>query len=970
MGPGRTMAVVQRDVREVGHVVRQLCGFALAVAIAGATAAGAQESINQGTIAGRVFDAQAAAVPGAQVSVRHAATNVTVEATTDGDGRFRFSYLRIGPYELTVRFQGFRSNSRTLSLSAGSAFDVPITLEVGGLDATVIVTAESPTLETARTQIAGTVPQAELQNLPMNGRNFLDLALLVPGVSPTNTNSTQLFAETSAVPGQGLSIASQRNLSNSFIVDGLSANDDAAGLSGIPFGVDAIEQFQVVTGGGQAELGRALGGYVNVVTRSGTNSRHGTAYGFFRDDAFNGKNALTGTALPMDQQQFGASLGGPLARNRTFYFGNVERRLLDQTGVTTIASANAVAINAQLAQAGYQGQPVATGIYPNPVHSTNVLGKVDHQFSGSDQLSIRYAFYDVASSNARGAGTLNAPSGSTGIDNIDQSLAVGNVWTISSNTVNETRVQWAHGDLEALSTDQVGPQVVISGVATFGTFSSSPTRRENTMVQVVNNLSHRAGAHALRAGIDVLYNDDTITFLRTFRGSYTFSSLANFMTGTYNGYAQTFGNPVITQKNPNVGIYAQDEWRASSTLTLNLGLRYDLQFIETIHTDTNNVSPRLGFAWTPGASRNLVVRGGAGLFFDRVPLRAVANALLSAGNTTDVTQLRQPQVSGLQPTQAGAPVFPNILPDRLASTALVSITTMDKDLQNAYSKQANVEVERTLGGSRVVTVGYQYFRGENLLMSINQNVPTCAAAGTNNGCRPVSTYMNNSRYSAAGDSNYHGLHVTYLQRPRDWSSVRVAYALSKSMNDLGEAFFSSPTDPGNVMNDWGRSDNDQRHRLVVSASVNSPMARSTTLWEHISHGFMASTMIQYYSSLPFNIVSGVNSLQGTAGRPRADGTASTANFDVGAVGFIPRNAGTGSEFFSLGLRVSRAFQLAGGSRIEGLVEAFNLTNRTNPITRNNTFGSGAYPSSPLAAFNTVTAVGDPRTLQFGVRVSF
>ena len=210
-------------------------------------------------------------------------------------------------------------------------------------------------LETARSQIAGTVPQAEVQNLPMNGRNFLDLALLVPGVSPTNIDSTQLFAETSAVPGQGISIASQRNLSNSFIVDGLSANDDAAGLSGIPFGVDAIEQFQVVTVGGQAELGRALGGYVNVVTRSGTNALHGTVYGFFRDDAFNGKNALSGTTLPMDQQQFGGSLGGPLVRNRTFYFANVEQRLLDQTGVVTILPENVAVINARLAAVGYPG---------------------------------------------------------------------------------------------------------------------------------------------------------------------------------------------------------------------------------------------------------------------------------------------------------------------------------------------------------------------------------------------------------------------------------------------------------------------------------------------------------------------------------------------------------------------------------------------------------------------------------------
>jgi hypothetical protein len=190
------------------------------------------------------------------------------------------------------------------------------------------------------------------------------------------------------------------------------------------------------------------------------------------------------------------------------------------------------------------------------------------------------------------------------------------------------------------------------------------------------------------------------------------------------------------------------------------------------------------------------------------------------------------------------------------------------------------------------------------------------------------------------------------------------------MNDVGEAFFSSPTDPTNVMKDWGRSDNDQRHRLVISGSVNSPMTSATTPWERVSHGFQASTMVQYYSSLPFNVVSGINSLQGTAGRPSADGSVSTPNFDVRQVEFIPRNAGTGSDFFTVSLRLSRSFQLAGGSRVEGLVEAFNLTDRVNPITRNNTFGPGSYPSNPLPSFNTVTAVGDPRSMQFGVRLTF
>ena len=304
--------------------------------LASARIVDAQETINFASVSGRVSDPQGAVVPGAQVSARQTETNVTAETVTDSEGRFRFPYLKVGPYEVKVHVPGFQDNTRTLRLTVGSAFDIPMALSVAGLDADVTVTGEAPVLETARSQIAGTVPQAEVQSLPMNGRNFLDLALLIPGVSPTNIGSTQLFAETSAVPGQGISIASQRNLSNSFIVDGLSANDDAAGLSGIPYGVDAVEQFQVVTSGGQAELGRALGGYINVVTKSGTNALHGTVYDFIRDDNFNAANALSGTTLPMNQQQYGGSLGGPLVRNRTFYFTNFEQRLLDQTGLVTI----------------------------------------------------------------------------------------------------------------------------------------------------------------------------------------------------------------------------------------------------------------------------------------------------------------------------------------------------------------------------------------------------------------------------------------------------------------------------------------------------------------------------------------------------------------------------------------------------------------------------------------------------------
>src|SRR5439155_21384869 len=227
-------------------------------------------------------------------------------ANTGRGGRFRFPYLKVGPYEITVHREGFADAVRSVTLTVGSAFELPVSLTVASAETNVTVMGEAAVLEAARTQIAGTVSPTEVSALPLNGRNFLDLALLVPGVSPTNTASNQIFAETSAVPDQGISIGSQRNFSNSFIVDGLSASDDAAGLSGIFYGLDVVHEFQVVTSGGQAELGRALGGYVNMVTKSGTNTLHGDLYGYLRNQRFAAHNPLLpARELPFTQTQYG-----------------------------------------------------------------------------------------------------------------------------------------------------------------------------------------------------------------------------------------------------------------------------------------------------------------------------------------------------------------------------------------------------------------------------------------------------------------------------------------------------------------------------------------------------------------------------------------------------------------------------------------------------------------------------------------
>ncbi len=862
--------------------------------------ASGQQTVTDASLSGRVTDTTGGVLAGALLSVRHLQTNVAVTALADGGGHFRFPALRIGPYLLEVSHPGFASVARPITLTAGSAFSLPIVLGVGGVVSDVTVLAPAPVLESARSQLAVTVSESEVRQLPLNGRNFLDIALLAPSVAPPNINSTQLFAETSAVSGVGLSIGSQRNLSNSVVVDGLSANDDAAGLSGMPYGVDAVEQIQVVTSGGQAELGRALGGYVSVVTRSGTNDIRGTAYGYMRDDRFNARNALSGTTLPMSQQQYGGSLGGPLRRNRTFFFANAERKALEQGGLTTISPASVATINARLAAVGYPGAPVTTGLYDIPVTTANVLGKVDHAISARQQLSLRYSLYEVDAERVRGAGGLNSPSASTGLDNRDQALAVSSTRTLGTRAVLETRAQFTDSHLRALPSDGIGPAVTIAGIATFGTQSSSPQGRANRMVEVVNNLSQQRGAHALRAGLDLVYNDDRITFPRARRGAYTFASLPAFLAGTYNnsGFSQTFGITEVDQASTNVGVYLQDAWSASSSLTLNLGLRYDLQWLDTVNTDIDNVSPRAGVAWTPMASRSLVVRGHAGLFVDRVPMRALANALLSANNTTDLANLRQTNVS-LSPGQAAAPAFPAVLAAPVPSVTLPTLSTMQRDLESASSRQAGLEVEQQLGQLATISVGYSYLHGDGLLMAINQNVPSCVPSGGNNGCRPIAAYGNDSRYVSAGTSSYHALSLTLQQRPTAWGHYRASYTLSKGMNNVGEFFFSGPLDPFDLAKDWSRADNDRRHLLVFSGGVSTPMRAADSWLEALTHGFQLSAMLQAYSAAPFNITSGATTVQGTAGRPVVDGA------------FIGRNEGIGDSFFTLGLRLSRTFPVRG-----------------------------------------------------------
>ena len=933
--------------------------------------AAGQQTVNNASLEGRVTDPSGAVIVGANVNAREISTGFTTTVATDAEGRYRFPYLRVGAYEIRVVDKKFAPATRLITLTVGGAFDLPIQLALESGQQNVKVTAEPTVIETARSQVAGTVTQTEVNNLPLNGRSFLDLTLLVPGVSPTNTANTQLFAETSAVPGQGISINSQRNFSNSFIVDGLSANDDAAGVVQAFYALDVVQEFQVVTSGGQAEFGRALGGYVNMITRSGGDQVHGDVYGFFRNQRLNADNALTHVKLPMTQAQYGASVGGPLIKGRTFYFGNFEQRELNQAGnpVITITPANAANINAHLAAVGYPAALLSTGQYPNPVHNSNLLGKINHQFSSRDQFSARYSLYDVHATNSRGVGGLSSVSAAAGLSDLDQTVTVSNVHSFSAHTVNETRAEFTNSKLLALPNDPVGPTVSISGVASFGRLSGSPTGRLDHLFEAVDNVSHQEGGHALRAGADFLFNDLTITFPMSNRGSYAFSNLTNFLNGTYSTFTQVFGNPVVTQTNPNIGFYGQDEWRVNSRLTLNGGIRYDLEFLKTISTDTNNVSPRIGFAWSPFNDKRTVVRGGFGLFYDRVALRPLANALLSGGNTTNLGNI-QLLTTALNFGQTGAPVFPNIL-SAVPAGLPVSFSTMDRHIGNAYSEQTGIEIEHQIGERGTLSVNYQHLRGLHLIISENLNTPTCTSATDPvNLCRPNSAYQNNKQYAPAAASQYDSVAISYVQRPVKWGSWRASYTYSKALDDVSEFFFSAPLNNFNIRQDWGRSDDDQRHRVSLDASLHSPMGNANTNWQRLSHGFRLSGILTYFSALPFNIVSGANTIQTTSGRPCPGlaGNASTCTSNIPLM--IGRNTGVGFGAFNLNARVGRTFSLGERVRVEAIAEMFNVLNHPNYEIPNNSFGTGVYPTNPSATFGQPTAVADPRGAQLALRVTF
>src|SRR5437867_4900865 len=551
----------------------------------------AQSQATTGTIEGNTFDQTGAVLPGATVTIRNPATGVVRTVASDEKGYFRAPLLPPGSYQVTAELSGFARLQRTgLTLSIGQTVNISLKLQVAGGSETVTVSGEGPVVETTRTQISSTVNERAIAGLPVNGRNFIDFVLLTPGV-------------TRDVRTGDISFAGQRGTLNSLVVDGADNNNTffgqttgrtGSGRAPFQFSQDAVQQFQVNSNGYSAEFGRAGGAVINVVTKSGTNDLHGSVFEFYRDKSLNANdvvNIINGRPKsPYHFNQFGGSAGGPIQKDKSFFFFNYDGQRSRIPNLVFLNLPRTVPADGATQNAIQTLNGLATS-WNRALNQDTFLGKTDWQLGSAHRLSVRYNQQNFTGEGFENGGSQNAFE-HTGASLVKTNTLSGTLSSVLSNRLfNEVRVQYlrdkepgqANSDRPEATIQEGGQTVLIIGRNNF-----SPRETTIKRGQFADSLSYIAGRHSVKFGGD--WNIDRILnfFPGNFSGSYTFASLASFAGGRPAGagerYVQAFQGVGTTgpATKPNLSEFAgfvQDDLRVNNRLTLNLGLRYDYQGI-------------------------------------------------------------------------------------------------------------------------------------------------------------------------------------------------------------------------------------------------------------------------------------------------------------------------------------------------------------------------------------------------------
>jgi len=968
-------------------------GLLLAAALlcAGAMPAAAQTAAG-GDFEGTVRDATGGVLPGANLVLTNVETGVERTSVTNEIGRYRIPAVPAGAYALKVSMDGFATMQRDgLTLEVGQVLRVDVTLPPAGVTQEVTVTAAAPIVEQGRAQTGAVVSRAEIENLPSNGRDFLSFSTQVAGVT-----GQQMSGQ-----GSGISFNGQRARSNNVSLDGVDANGALNGNTRLTVSQEAVREYQVVTSQFAPEFGRASGGLVNIVSRSGTNEFRGNAFLYVRDESMDARNAfVTGDKPQFQRQNYGGTLGGPLKQGRTFFFGAFERMQRDESGVITISDASVAAINAVLASRPIPGSPVtsiANGVYPVTRRDTLASVKIDHTLTPKHLLAFRYTYGKSVEENAGGVGIggLTAESGGGGQRGTDQSFLLAWTNVMSSSLLGEARLQVAPRDLEQYANDAIGPRVSISGVATWGRNTNFPVILDEVTTQGSYTLSWQRGTHFFKAGGDVSHIAATSSFPVSFAGSFSFGSLASFVSGTPSTFTQGFGNPVIDLPDTLYAAFVQDSWAVSDRLTLVYGLRYDYDaqpqhvprdrsnpleapLDDGIHRDPNNLSPRAGFTWDPVGGGRTIVRGGYGRFYDKVFLLVARNSLLARQSVS---------LSGANAAaQFARGAFPESdqLPSGFALTK-PSINKSDPNMEIPYVDQISLGVERQIGTNWSVAVNGVRNWGSGLLVSDNVNlgaptVLTVANAsslgvsspsaqqigrpyyGSTNRLDPL--FNNIQMVSSSGWSSYYGVQFTVQKRLADGYSLRANYILSEAKDD-GSDFTQAeqPNDPYNRRAERSYSAEHQRHRVTLTGVWELPYGRTrgsdaNPVLLGVFGGWTLSGTFTYRSGTAENpsVGSDVN----------GDGNSSPDRPFIDGV-MAERNAYEGPDYAGMNVRMSKRFRLGGRRALLLQLEAFNLFNRTNFGGTNMTWGTALAPRDTYGQYTSANA---PRQLQIGVKVEF
>ena len=982
----------------------------------------AQSQATTGNIEGRVVDPNGAAVPNVAITATNQETGLEKNTTSSDEGNFVLPLLTPGRYKVvTAPAQGFAASTyENVTVTVGAKTALEIVLSASGSVNIVDVTATGQGVETTRTSISSTVEERRVINLPTNGRNFLDFVTLTPGIVRDPTRSGDL------------AVGGQKGTLNSLQIDGTSSDNTFFGQSSgrvgsgrapSQFSIDTVKEFQVNQNGFSAEFGRAAGAVINVVTKSGTNQFRGGGFFFFRDESLNALNpnlVAQGRPKPPGQiNQFGGTFGGPIKKDKIFFFGAYEGQRSDLPNPVVLRSLQFAPASVQTLLA-----PKVASYDINRQQDTYLI-KTDFNINENNQIWVRFNQQNFTGTNLESSGTLSALE-HTG-NSLVKTSTLTSSWTatLTPKFFNEFRFQYSRDRQPGLANSS-DPEVSVTanaggindGTFTFGRNNFSPRETSITRYQFVNNQTFLFGNHAVKYGADFLFDRIFNFFPGLFSGSYTFPSYAALAARTPSRYRQSFAGAgtegATTHPNSTeYGFFLLDDWRATSELTLNLGVRYDYQRLAKPPitnsnaallaagfdtgfrpNDKNNIAPRLGLSYA--FDEKTVIRGGYGIFYGRTPSIMTGTAHSQNGIQVVAIDINCTTSPALCPT------YPSVFQSIPANVAAVTpnLYLFSRDYKQPFTHQARLQFEREIFANTTFSAQYTLFRGDDLTRTRNANlnapistvVPIFSGTAQTSetltverfpAARPIPAFQRISLFESTANSFYQGLTFELNRRFADRFQFNMSYTLSKAKDDkpdqtsvvVGTDDAKIAQNQFDLSGEYGLSDLDVRHRFIFS-----PVYETGT-FRYSENKIIRALLSDYVFTGIFTAQSGFAYSALVSGDPNNDGN--TANDRAPGT---ERNEFSTPAIYQLDLRVGRVIRIGERFRLTLLAEGFNIFNRSNVQNVNNTlYGfstvSGAFRLTQATNFATprtfvssapsfTTNSSYNREIQLGIRFDF